>query len=89
MSLENDVKHSSQMIVSRIEAAKYDLIVRINALEASLAWSVKDSALREAIRVLSKDMHTASTRPCSTCQLVSNALGEPFGCVARAEKVGR
>ena len=41
-------------------------------------------ALADAVRLLSKDMHTVSTRPCETCALVTNVLGEPFGCVARA-----
>lgn len=41
------------------------------------------SILKQAIRVLCMDMHSASSRPCETCRLVSNALGEPFGCEAR------
>ena len=43
-------------------------------LEAKLAVAL------EAVRALSKDMHPASTRPCPTCQAVTNLLGEPFGC---------
>lgn len=38
--------------------------------------------LKNALRLVSKDMHQVSRRPCPTCQMVSNALGEPFGCVA-------
>lgn len=41
-------------------------------------------ALAEALRVVSKDMHHASSRPCSTCNFATSALGEPFGCVAFA-----
>lgn len=40
--------------------------------------------LKEAVKVLSKDMHQASERPCTTCQAITKALGESFGCVAKA-----
>ena len=28
----------------------------------------------------SLDMHAVNKRPCDTCQIISKALGEPFGC---------
>lgn len=38
------------------------------------------AAFIEALRLISKDMHTTSSRPCTTCKFISNVMGEPFGC---------
>jgi hypothetical protein len=37
-------------------------------------------------RVMEPDPHQWSTRPCQTCQVVSELLGRPFGCVAKAQR---
>jgi len=36
----------------------------------------------EAFIAISEDMHPAGSRPCSTCRLVTNVIGQPFGCYA-------
>lgn len=41
--------------------------------------------LAEAVRVLNKDPHDYSMRPCPTCTAMTAALGEPFGCVAKVK----
>lgn len=38
--------------------------------------------LRAALERVSRDMHNTSMRPCGTCREVTEALGEPFGCLA-------
>ena len=52
-----------------------------------------DKALDNAVTVLiacltlvSKDMHTVSSRPCETCRKISDVLEAPFGCYAYQEK---
>lgn len=45
--------------------------------------------LIENMKVLSLDMHMASTRPCSTCLSISNSLGYHFGCYELIKKTGR
>ena len=37
----------------------------------------------KALDLLSSDMHTFGIRPCSTCAVVSEAIGKPFGCSTR------
>ena len=40
-----------------------------------------------ALRLIQKDPHQWSTRPCSTCETITNLLDMPFGCVLyRKEK---
>ena len=41
----------------------------------------ENDRLRGALRRVSGDMHNTSRRPCSTCQAVTDVLGEPFGCI--------
>lgn len=54
---------------------------RMTISEAALAKAKDNVAtLRAALIVLSTDMHNPSTRPCSTCKKVSDALGELAGC---------
>ncbi|MGD2065597.1 MAG: hypothetical protein PVI43_00320 [Candidatus Bathyarchaeota archaeon] len=60
-----------------------------NANESNSSSMAGSASLIEAIKVLSVDMHTVSTRPCSTCKAMSEALGEPFGCYAYQAKRGR
>jgi hypothetical protein len=43
---------------------------------------MQDAALRDALALVSSDMHEAGLRPCGTCRSVSEAIGQPFGCVA-------
>lgn len=33
------------------------------------------------LRLLQNDPHQWSTRPCSTCQAITEIVGKPFGCV--------
>jgi hypothetical protein len=42
----------------------------------------REDVLALAVKALNADWHSLSTRPCSTCQSISTALGEPFGCNA-------
>lgn len=52
----------------------------------SISGKVKPSdQLEKALHALSKDMHGSSSRPCSTCRDMTNALGWNFGCCARAK----
>lgn len=37
-----------------------------------------------ALRLLERDPHSFSPRPCSTCESVSAISGRPWGCVAKA-----
>ena len=46
----------------------------------------RSALLEAALDVVSKDMHSVSSRPCETCRFVSNALGQPFGCYAFQDK---
>lgn len=56
-------------------------MVVLHRLEAKLdRLEEKPSALIESLRMLSKDMHAAGTRPCATCRIISNIIDEPFGC---------
>lgn len=89
MSLEEDARMArvnAQGAIERIEDARFALICRLNELEATMTYLIKGAVLYEAVKLVSKDMHTASNRPCSTCQTVTNAIGEPFGCVAFAQR---
>jgi hypothetical protein len=38
-------------------------------------------AMELAFRLLQEDNHNWSTRPCSTCQGITELIGKPFGCV--------
>ena len=40
-----------------------------------------------AMDMISKDMHTVSSRPCETCRFISRALDKPFGCYAYQKKM--
>lgn len=42
----------------------------------------ESSRLKAALRLVGRDMHNTSNRPCATCRKVSEVLGEPFGCYA-------
>jgi hypothetical protein len=46
-------------------------------------------ALRRAVLNASVDMHHASDRPCGTCEAVSKALREPWGCYAYHKRRGQ
>ena len=71
-------------LVAPRDAQIAGLTVEVAVLLARLETLEKQpSALVEAVRLLSKDMHNASSRPCPTCMVVSKVLGEPFGCEAR------
>lgn len=43
-------------------------------------------ATDKAFDLIYRDPHSWSTRPCSTCQTVSELLGRPFGCNRRANE---
>ena len=58
---------------------------QLDRIEAKLDELAKrPDVLVEALMVLDKDMHGTSTRPCATCDFVSKAMGEPFGCYRKA-----
>lgn len=42
--------------------------------------------LIDALRLIQKDMHQFSKRPCSTCKTISLLIHEPFGCVIKANE---
>lgn len=44
------------------------------------------AALMEAFRVLDRDGHQWSTRPCKTCALVTSVTGTAFGCIRFANE---
>lgn len=67
--------------------AEQTILERLDGLEQALADAPSAHAMRAALRIVSQDMHVASTRPCDTCRMVTAALGEPFGCSARAERL--
>lgn len=39
-----------------------------------------------ALRLIERDPHQYSTRPCPTCATISIVINRSFGCVAKAEK---
>lgn len=43
------------------------------------------AALSEALNLSEKDPHQFGTRPCPTCNTITNLIGRPFGCNARHE----
>jgi hypothetical protein len=55
-------------------------------LDKRLESASRSHLLREAVRVLGQDRHDWQARPCETCRVISNALGEPFGCVKLEKK---
>lgn len=58
-----------------------EILVALQRIEAKLdRLEEKPSALIESLRMLSKDMHAAGTRPCATCRMISHVVGESFGC---------
>lgn len=87
MSTEHDARMARENALGAMNAIQ-EAERRILEKLDGLAWDVqnqpKDLMLREAIKLVSQDMHTASNRPCPTCQVMTNVLGEPFGCLAFA-----
>lgn len=63
-----------------------DVLSRVEGHPAVGAWGFGDADApgdeRAALRRISRDMHRTSRRPCATCREITEALGEPFGCVA-------
>lgn len=45
---------------------------------------MQNQTIINAIDALTLDMHHPSTRPCRTCQNITNAIGHPFGCIQYA-----
>lgn len=43
-------------------------------------------ALKNAILALGTDPHQFGTRPCQTCEQVSKAMGEAWGCVLKRKQ---
>ena len=39
--------------------------------------------VKAVLDLIEKDPHLFGSRPCSTCETVSNMIGRPFGCVKR------
>lgn len=46
----------------------------------------RESELVEKIMVLDVDNHFWSTRPCETCQDISDLINKPFGCIKKAKQ---
>ncbi len=90
MSVEEDARQARANALGAIERIDHyhqRIVERLDAIQWVLDNTPKDTVLREALKLVSKDMHHTSNRPCSTCQTVTNALGEPFGCVAYAQRL--
>ena len=62
-----------------------DLERRVSALESN---AMPREIIVTVLRVLQKDPHQWSTRPCSTCQSISQLVNEPFGCNQFAKERG-
>lgn len=45
-----------------------------------------DLIMSAALRVIQDDPHQWSSRPCTSCRVVSRLVGKSFGCVLYAEK---
>lgn len=50
------------------------------------AHAASTDRLREAFKLLQVDNHYWSVRGCSTCQSISDAMGEAFGCILYAQQ---
>jgi hypothetical protein len=90
MSVEEDARYARANAAGAENMAQLmgaRILETLAAIRDDISNLPKDLALREAVKVLGVDMHVASTRPCSTCQALSAALGEPFGCNRYAAKV--
>ena len=77
---------SEQLTLQEVETLSKAIAKEI---EHSFEVHAKLSLLKEAIKLVSLDMHTTSTRPCNTCAFVTNALGEPFGCYQFQDEIKR
>ena len=87
MSVEEDARQAranSLGAIERIDHYHERMVERLDGIQWSIDNAPKDLALREAAKALGRDMHNTSTRPCATCQAMTAALGEPFGCIATA-----
>lgn len=59
-----------------------DLERRVAALEEQSVKMIPKAALD----IFADDQHRFSTRGCATCRNISLLIGEPWGCMALAEK---
>lgn len=48
--------------------------------------ATKEVLGKTVLTLLESDGHTYSKRPCTTCQTVSELVGQPFGCVKKAAR---
>lgn len=88
MSLEEHIRQEKEKKALReLAVLNRQTNEKLDSLERALNNMTKDAPLREAVEALGKDMHVVSTRPCATCQVLSNLLGKPFGCIAHAKRV--
>jgi hypothetical protein len=55
-----------------------DLERRITTIEKKL--DKPNETLLNAFDIISKDMHSTSSRPCESCILITKVIGKPFGC---------
>jgi hypothetical protein len=89
MSVEEDARQARANALGALDGvqeAKQRILERLDGLEATMVDLIRGAVLYEAVKLVSKDMHQVSNRPCPTCQAVTNALGEPFGCYAYQAK---
>jgi len=87
MSVEEDAKQARANALGALDGiadAKMRILERLDSIQWSIDNAPRDLALREAVKALGRDMHERSARPCATCQALTAALGEPFGCIAWA-----
>jgi len=68
-----------------LEAQYKDLKKEVTHI-ADLAKSTI-SVLEAILRLIEKDPHQWSSRPCATCKSISALAGRSFGCVLYAEQI--
>lgn len=76
------VREAGLSILTSEQEAQYAEAIESLRKEIVRLEAERDRVLA-AVMELSRDMHCASKRPCSTCQKVTMALMKPFGCDAR------
>jgi len=42
--------------------------------------------MEAALSIIQADPHVWSSRPCSTCRVISEMVGRPFGCILYARQ---
>lgn len=62
-----------------------DLWAEVSVLKSLIEKGRFSLPLVKALRHLERDPHNWSTRPCETCQRITDVLGVKFGCLSCTE----